>query len=354
MNLRTESTRCRKVPEQFLPAHQPVLHCLLASSHIFVFSFATMRPSRQQSSFQRPKQGHFANRKANDPSHSQYRVLESPQARPVASPGFRNVGFHSPGPSVAQSSNRFSHSGFVGSLPPPPIHSPNATDYSSSGNKTPLRTTHRVGGSSHGFVPIPKEDNYAGFNPSASPYNFRKATPSPSMMSTITDETMETDSISMADSPRVGSPIFGAYRPGTPQSRDPYRPNTPQYREPYRPVTPQSHRDSVGMYPSTFGSPSSYYRPGTPQTPRPKTPTGRKSPAPRTPGGRKSPFPKTDDEATRKTRIKTEMCMHYVQNRPCPWGANCTYAHVSSIYCFVSLDCSKYGYCLTSTYDVAG
>ena len=49
---------------------------------------------------------------------------------------------------------------------------------------------------------------------------------------------------------------------------------------------------------------------------------------PKTPTGKKSPFKSNaDDESVRKSRIKTEMCMHYRSGRPCPFGANCTYAH---------------------------
>jgi Zinc finger C-x8-C-x5-C-x3-H type (and similar) len=68
---------------------------------------------------------------------------------------------------------------------------------------------------------------------------------------------------------------------------------------------------------SRMGSPSPY---GSPTF-------SRGSPRPKTPTGRGSPFAKTEDDPLRKNRIKTEMCMHYVNNRPCPFGASCTYAH---------------------------
>lgn len=53
----------------------------------------------------------------------------------------------------------------------------------------------------------------------------------------------------------------------------------------------------------------------------------RASPRLKSPLGRKSPFKQattttsTDDELNRKSRIKTEMCMHYKNGRICPFGA---------------------------------
>lgn len=34
-----------------------------------------------------------------------------------------------------------------------------------------------------------------------------------------------------------------------------------------------------------------------------------------------------DDDPMRKSRVKTELCMHYIRNSPCPFGSICTYAH---------------------------
>jgi hypothetical protein len=108
--------------------------------------------------------------------------------------------------------------------------------------------------SPYSFVPIDR---------TPSPFDLRKATPSPG--SIMTETTVETAST------RLGSPLGFQLR------------------------------DSPSWTPS----------------PRPKTPTSQ--------AGRKSPFVlETDD---RKTKIKTEMCMHYNQGRLCPFGVSCTYAH---------------------------
>jgi hypothetical protein len=117
--------------------------------------------------------------------------------------------------------------------------------------------------SPYGFMPIGgKEDSNSGrFTPPASPYSFHKPrTVSPSMMSILTEDTTETGSMTL---------------------------------------------DSRSMTPTT------YYRasPREWESPRPKTPTGRKSPF------------KKEDDSIRKSRIKTEMCMHYNSGRVCPFGA---------------------------------
>lgn len=142
--------------------------------------------------------------------------------------------------------------------------------------------------SSYGFVPISHESPRESrpFSPPLSPYIYGQSSPSPSMMSTMTTETFTSgkglDRMSPAFFPSV------------------YRPSTPQ--------------DST-----------------TASAARPKTPTGRKSPFVKSSNGMNSPSfginSNSDDDSVRKSRIKTEMCMHYSNNRPCPFGANCTYAH---------------------------
>jgi hypothetical protein len=152
--------------------------------------------------------------------------------------------------------------------------------------------------SPYGFVPISNESPHGSrpFSPSLSPFDYSHGSPSPSMMSTMTTETFTSskglDRLSPAFFPSV------------------YRPSTPQ--------------DAAGAAARPFPKSPSVYRPSTPQDSagaggRPKTPTGRKS-----------PFVKnntTDDDSVQKKRIKTEMCMNYTNNRPCPFGAHCTYAH---------------------------
>lgn len=37
--------------------------------------------------------------------------------------------------------------------------------------------------------------------------------------------------------------------------------------------------------------------------------------------------PRVEHDPIRKSRIKTEMCLHFINKTSCPFGANCTYAH---------------------------
>lgn len=77
----------------------------------------------------------------------------------------------------------------------------------------------------------------------------------------------------------------------------------------------------------------------------------RKSPAPK---GRKSPFKNNDDDMeVRKTRLKTEMCLHYSSGRTCPFGDKCTYAHgEEELQMTKLLDLSKAGLIDAETYRI--
>jgi hypothetical protein len=140
---------------------------------------------------------------------------------------------------------------------------------STSGTWSPSPSLASRSSSPYGFIPIGTDDR---FTPPVSPYDFQKTYPS-SSTSAWSETTIDT--VRFKASLRA-SPGFAAL--------------------------------------------------GAPPVFRP-TPKGRESPRPRTPTGKKSPFQKSDDDLTRKTRIKTEMCLHFTNGRPCPFGANCTYAH---------------------------
>ena len=126
-----------------------------------------------------------------------------------------------------------------------------------------------------GFVPI-EEKRGGRFTPPISPYTFHKpVTVSPSMMSILTEDTSETASMTIESSSHIG---------GSPAA-----------------FHLQQQQQQQAFHNRRSPSPSF----------RPKTPTGRMS-----------PFLKSmDDDSIRKSRIKTELCMHYSSGRPCPFGA---------------------------------
>jgi hypothetical protein len=131
-----------------------------------------------------------------------------------------------------------------------------------------------------------------------------------------------------------------------------YRPPTPQDVQQQQSSSAKMDRTSPAFVPST-------YRPSTPQdvwqkqSSRPKTPTGRKSPFVKNSHANSisSNNNGADDDSVRKSRLKTEMCMNYASNRPCPFGANCTYAHgEEELQMTKLLDLSKAGLIDVETY----
>jgi hypothetical protein len=216
--------------------------------------------------------------------------------------------FHSPVSSkqMMQGAVRYVTVAIPADLEPTPENmaryfSPSASKHPSESPMTVITTgTNSVAPASsfrpqspYGFVPISHETPRGGrpFSPPMSPYNYGHASPSPSVMSTMTTETFTSGKALDKMSPAFFPSVF-------------------------RPPTPQDPNSTTAVTVAV----------------RPKTPTGRKSYT-----GFTSPTNSTtttsntmsnlDDDSVRKSRMKTEMCMNYANNRPCPFGAHCTYAH---------------------------
>lgn len=197
-----------------------------------------------------------------------------------------NVRFFSP-VATTPGSTRPDHGSFSGHYHP--LGASQASDWKQY--RGPARTENDFAGdfrtgSPYGFVPIQEGRQQRFASPCPSPYDHRKLNPSPSMMSVVTETTAET----------YGTTLGSTASPSTVSMTPP-----PLYR-------PTSRGRESPAAAATTGPPV-----------RTKTPTSV---------GRRSPFAKAaDDDEVRKTRIKTELCMHYENNRPCPFGSNCTYAH---------------------------
>lgn len=168
---------------------------------------------------------------------------------------------------------------------------------------TPMEQRSGGAASPYGFVPIgttatamtAPSISHGRFTPPTSPYGAtgcwkptRHGTVSPSMMSILTEDTVDTASLTV---------------------------DTNSFR-----FTPVSARPS----------PRPWERPATPSstTSTANTATGRKSPY------AKKQTAQDDDSSTRKIRIKTEMCMHYSSGKVCPFGAG---TYKSSAYCICSV-----------------
>jgi hypothetical protein len=162
-------------------------------------------------------------------------------------------------------------------------------------------------GSPYTFKPISDEHQQRHHGAPSPAFDYRKATPSPALTATTVDSSESyASSFSMLDS-SSRSLLSASPTPSATGIISPLGAGSPFVEKQALFCRPVSNR---------LESP--------PPTSSLAAALGRKTPD----SSRKSPFARNnDDDFVRKSRHKSEICMNWQKGKPCPFGANCAYAH---------------------------
>jgi hypothetical protein len=198
--------------------------------------------------------------------------------------------------------------------------------WSNGGIFSPIRAQgHRVASPRHMFLPLHPHDvsdvptsgivdDHDGTPPS-SPMKMKKISPTHTVLTMSTASVDSSDISYMAMSEETKRSSFVPYVPT--------RPSTPGA------TAVGANQDMSSLQRALWIPPRSIAVCQLLQECRIDKPSWSSPDSSTTASRRKAVFspPRVEQDPTRKSRIKTEMCLHFINKTTCPFGANCTYAH---------------------------